>query len=519
MFTEEWIQLITAAGSLIALGAVGTWAVVRLRLGGFQNIGAAIIAKAEADANAKRKQDELTLKQRELEATRELEKLTREERQKLQREEERLKIREDKLEHRLHALEKKILEVDRRDTALNVDKKACEALTDQLARANKQLLEQLERISGLTTIEAKDLLLQRIHNDVETEIANLSRRKLAEAEEIADRKAASVVVTAINRLCVPCVSEVTVTTVSLPSDEMKGRIIGREGRNIRLLERELGVNILVDDTPGAVVLSGFDPIRKQIAKLVISELVSDGRIHPTRIQEVIEQKRTEVEKLNRKYGEDAAMRVGALDMHPALMALLGQLKLRFSYGQNILDHSLEVANILGMMAAELGLDARLAKRIGLLHDVGKAVSHETEGSHALVGRDLAIRYGESVEVANGIGCHHYEIEATTVEGSLCNAADAISASRPGARSGAIEEYVKRLKDLEEITHDFPGVERAYALQAGREIHISVLPEVVDDAGVVNLARDIGKRIEQKLKYPGRIKITVVREKRVVEYAG
>jgi ribonuclease Y len=300
---------------------------------------------------------------------------------------------------------------------------------------------------------------------------------------------------------------------------MKGRVIGREGRNIRMLERELGVNILVDDTPGAIVLSGFDPIRKHLAKLVLTELLQDGRIHPTRIQEVIERQRQEIDRQIHQFGEDAAMRAGAINLHPELMALLGRLKFRFSYGQNILEHSLEVSYLMGLMAEELGLSAPLARRIGLLHDIGKAVSHEVSGSHALIGRDLALKYGESPEVANGIGCHHREIEPITVEGSLCGAADALSASRPGARIGALDEYVKRLQDLEEITQEFPGVERAYVMQAGREIHVSVLPDAVDDAGLVNLARAISERIEAKLNYPGRIKVIVVREKRIVAYAG
>ena len=380
-------------------------------------------------------------------------------------------------------------------------------------------MTEWERVSNLTSTEAKEQLLSRLQREVEAQEAQLLRKRQKEAEETAERAAATIIATAINRLCVPCVSEATVATVALPSDEMKGRIIGREGRNIRMLERELGVNILIDDTPGAVVLSGFDPIRKQIAKMVLGELVQDGRIHPTRIQEVIAQKRIEIEGLILQHGEDAAVRAGVFNLQAPLIALLGQLKFRYSFGQNVLDHSLEVAALMGSMAAELGLDVSLAKRIGLLHDVGKALSHETDRPHALVGHDLALRYGETEEVANGIGCHHHEMVATTIEGSLCSAADTLSASRPGARVGTLDEYVKRLKDLEEIVHSFHGVEHAYALQAGREVQISVLPDVIDDSGIASLARDISKRIEEKIRSPGRVKVTVVRETRCVECAG
>ena len=299
---------------------------------------------------------------------------------------------------------------------------------------------------------------------------------------------------------------------------MKGRIIGREGRNIRALERATGINFIIDDTPGAVVLSGFDPIRKQIAKMALTELVQDGRIHPTRIEEVVEKSTVQIQKQIKQYGEDAALRAGAMNLHPELIYLLGKLKFRYSYGQNVLDHSIEVSYLMGLMAAEMGLDIRLAKRIGLLHDIGKAVTHEIEGSHAIIGHDLAIKYGETKEVANGIGCHHHEMPPFTVEADLCSPADAISASREGARIEAIEEYIKRLKKLEDMALEFPGVEKAYAMQAGREIRIVVIPDQVDDAGVISLARTLTKRIEQELSYPGKIKVTVIREKRIVEYA-
>jgi ribonucrease Y len=361
-------------------------------------------------------------------------------------------------------------------------------------------------------------LLSRLTNEVKTDAANLIRRIRKEAEEEAEKQASTIIATAINRLAISCTSETTVCTVAIPNEEMKGRIIGREGRNIRALERETGVNFIIDDTPGAVVLSGFDPIRKHIAKFALTELIQDGRIHPTRIEEVVEKSTLNVHKQIKQYGEDAALRAGAMNLHPELINLLGKLKFRYSYGQNVLDHSLEVSYLMGLMAAEMGLDIRLAKRIGLLHDVGKAVTHEIEGSHAIIGHDLALKYGESKEVANGIGCHHHEMVPFTVEADLCSAADAISASREGARIEAVEEYIKRLKKLEDMALEFSGIEKAYAMQAGREIRIVVLPDQVDDLGVVSLARDLTKRIEQELSYPGKIKVTVIREKRVVEYA-
>lgn len=381
-----------------------------------------------------------------------------------------------------------------------------------------KLLTKLEQTAGLSSSEAKHQLLQQITHEVKHDAANLIRRTIKEAKEESEHEARRLIVTAINRMAVSCVSEATVNTVAIPNEEMKGRIIGREGRNIRALERATGISCIIDDTPGAVVLSGFDPVRMHIAKMALADLIQDGRIHPTSIEEAVAKAQQNIQKLIKKYGEDAALRAGAINLHPELITLLGKLKFRFSYGQNILDHSLEVSHLMGMMAAELGLDSRMAKRIGLLHDMGKAVSHEMEGTHAIIGHDLALKYGESKEVANGIGCHHAEIEPTTVEGSLCSAADAISASRQGARCEAVDEYVKRLKRLEDLACEFPGVEKAYAMQAGREVRVVVLPDEVDDDGVLTLARDLTKRIENELNYPGKIKVTVIREKRITEYA-
>lgn len=499
-------------------GVLSLWVFHRYKMGGYNAIAERIIQRAEQDASAIKKSGELAMKQNHLDQQRELEQVWQIERKKIQREEERFKLREEKLESRMNLIEKKLSDIDKREAVLIGRKAQIDEEKKQVAEKHLILTKELEQASGLSAQEAKDLLMQRITSEVKVEAANLIRRIKKEAEEDAEKEASRIIATAINRMAVHCVSETTVQTVAIPNEEMKGRIIGREGRNIRALERETGVNFVIDDTPGAVVLSGFDPIRLQVAKSALQDLVNDGRIHPTRIEEaVIKAKQTTLKQI-KQYGEDAALRAGAMNLHPEIIMLLGKLKFRYSYGQNVLDHSLEVCNLMGMMAAELGLDVRLAKRIGLLHDMGKAVSHEIEGTHAIIGHDLALKFGESKEVANGIGCHHHEMEATTVEASLCSAADAISASRPGARIEAVEEYIKRLKKLEDIAFEFPGVDKAYAMQAGREIRIAVLPDMIDDAGVINLARDLTKRIEKELSYPGKIKVTVIREKRAIEYA-
>lgn len=367
-------------------------------------------------------------------------------------------------------------------------------------------------------MEAQELLIEKVQSDVKNDAAMMTRRAQTEATEEADRIASSIIATAINRLAVPTVSEVTVATVPLPNDEMKRRIIGRDGRNIRTLEHLTGITILVDDTPGVVVLSGFDPVRKEIAKTALTELISDGRIHPTRIEEAVENAEFAVEKQIKNLGKDAAVRAGIVDLHPELINLLGKLNYRFSYGQKVLDHSLEVSHLMGIMATELHLDISKAKRIGLLHDMGKTATHEYEGTHAIIGHNLALEYGESPDVANGIGCHHEEMAPQTPEAWLCCAADRISATRPGARIEAVEGYVKRLKKLEHIAHSFPEVEKAYAMQSGREVRIAVLPDMIDDDGLVNLSRDLAKKIEKDLKFPGKIKVTVIREKRAVAYA-
>jgi len=511
-----FMSTIFILGSL--LGTLWLWLYQKYKLTHFKQLSENLIRKGEAEADLIRKTAEMAAKQHQIDNQRDCEQRWQQERRKVQQEEERLKQREDKLDSRMAVVEKKLIDVERREAVLTAQKSELADAQMAISSTHQKLISRLENTAGLTTNEAKEQLLNEISSELKKDSANLIRKTIKETHEEADREAGKILATAINRLAVPCVSEATIHTVAIPNEEMKGRIIGREGRNIRTLERATGVNIIIDDTPGAIVLSGFDPIRMQIAKIAINDLVQDGRVHPTRIEEAVEKGKVTVEKLIKKHGEDAALRAGVMNLHPDFITLLGKLKFRFSYGQNILEHSLEVAHLMGMMAAELGLDAALAKRIGLLHDVGKAVSHEIEGSHAVIGHDLALKYGETKEVANGIGCHHGEMEATTVEGSLCAAADAISASRQGARSEFVEEYVKRLKRLEELACEFPGVEGAFALQAGREVRVVVFPDVVDDDGVTILARDITKKIEQELSYPGKIKVTVIREKRIVEYA-
>lgn len=510
------LLLVFLGGSTV--GAFLYWLYHQLALGGVKKLSDQIIQRAEQEGADIRRSAELLGSQKLLENQNEFERVRQVERKKIQKEEERLKGREDKLEARMNLVEKKLSDIERKENVLQLRKEQFEEEKRNHAETHRQLVDSLEKISGMTINEAKDLLLSRLNDEIKTEAAHMIRRVKRETEEEAEKQASTIISTAINRLAVSCTSETTVCTVSIPNDEIKGRIIGREGRNIRALEHATGVNFIIDETPNAVVISGFDPIRKQIAKMALSELVQDGRIHPTRIEEIVEKSTQMIQKQIKQFGEDAALRAGAISMHPELIQLLGKLKFRFSYGQNVLDHSLEVSHLMGMMAGELGLDIRLAKRIGLLHDVGKAVTHEVEGSHAIIGHDLALKYGESKEVANGIGCHHREMAPLTIEADLCSAADAISASREGARIEAVEEYIKRLKNLEQIAQSYPSVEKAYAMQAGREIRVIVLPDEIDDAGMIHLARDITKRVEQELHYPGKIKITVIREKRVIEYA-
>lgn len=482
--------------------------------GNYKRLGEKIIKEAEAHA----KEATLSVKQKELERQIHLEKLSAQAKERLLLEETRIKAREDKMEERINLVEKKLSSIDKKEAIIALKRERIEEEKQELLAAEKTVVAALERLSGMTAYEARDLLLAKQEREVRQEAAQMTRRLMKEAEEEAENRARRIIATAINRYGAASSSEASITTVSLPSDEIKGRIIGKEGRNIKALEMATGMNFLIDDTPGAVVISGFDPIRRQIAKLALGELIQDGRIHPTRIEEVVEKSKEAIGRQIKSFGEDAAFRSGVIGLHPEIITLLGKLKFRYSLGQNVLDHSLEVSHLMSVMALELGLDGGLAKRIGLLHDIGKAVTQEREGTHAMIGHDLALRYGESELVANGIGCHHGEIDPQTIEASLCSAADAISGARPGARVDAIEHYIKRLAQLETIAEDISGVEKAYAMGAGREVRIFVEPEQVDDSELINIAREVAKKINQTLSYPGKIKVTVIREKRAVEYA-
>ena len=388
----------------------------------------------------------------------------------------------------------------------------------QIAKLNEERLQELERISGLTSDQAKEYLLKIVEDDVKHESAKMIKEMEHRAKEEADKKAKEYVVNAIQKCAADHVSEATISVVQLPSDEMKGRIIGREGRNIRTLETLTGVDLIIDDTPEAVVLSGFDPIRREVARIALEKLIVDGRIHPARIEEMVEKAQREVETMIKEEGEAAVLEVGVHGIHPELVRLLGKMKFRTSYGQNALKHSIEVAHLSGLLAAELGLDVRLAKRAGLLHDIGKAVDHEMEGSHIQLGAELCRKYKESATVINAVESHHGDVEPTSLIACIVQAADTISAARPGARRETLETYTNRLKQLEDITNSFKGVDKSFAIQAGREVRIMVIPEQVSDDDMVLLARDISKQIEYELEYPGQIKVNVIRESRVTDYA-
>lgn len=467
--------------------------------------------EAEKEAEAAKREILLEAKEEAHRLRNEIEQEERTRRAELQRTERRLLQKEESLDRKLEALERKEESITRKEREL-------EAAKEELARLHAEQRAELQRISGLSSEEAKALLLKDIENEIRHEAAVMIRDIEAQAKEEADRRAREIVAAAIQRCAADHVAETSVSVVSLPSDEMKGRIIGREGRNIRALETLTGIDLIIDDTPEAVILSGFDPVRREIAKVALEKLISDGRIHPARIEEMVEKAQKEVEAIIKEEGESAAIEAGVHGLHPELIRLLGRLKFRSSFGQNVLKHSLEVAHLAAGMAAELGANIAVAKRAGLLHDIGKAVDHEVEGPHVQIGVDLARKYRESPEVIHAIAAHHGDEEPKTVEAVLVQAADAISAARPGARRETLEAYIKRLTKLEEVADSFDGVEKAYAIQAGREIRIMVKPEKVDDLAAVRLARDIVKKIEEELEYPGQIKVTVIRETRVVDYA-
>ncbi len=490
----------------------------RQRIGSAKVQADELVQRAIKEAEEERKRRSLELKDEELRVRAEFEQETRDTRKELRRLEQRIQQRDENLDRKVALIDKKEEELIGREKS--VDKKAKEL--DRKDRKLSQLIEdenrQLQRISGMNRHEAREQLLNRMEDEVTKEAAGLIRRIEGEARETADKSAKKIIGDALQRIASDYVAEVTVSSVSLPNDEMKGRIIGREGRNIRALEAATGIDIIIDDTPEAVILSGFDPVRKEIARLALERLMLDGRIHPARIEEVVAKVRKEMEQTIKEAGEEAAFEVGVHGLHPELIKALGRLRFRYSYGQNVLRHSIEVAHVMGMMAAELDVDVPLAKRIGVLHDVGKALSHEVEGPHALIGAEFAKRYRESATVVNGIAAHHLDEEPKSILAVLSQAADSLSAARPGARSETLSIYIKRLEKLEEVAKSFRGIEKAYAMQAGREIRVLVEPDRVNDDEALVLARKLSKKIEGELEYPGQIKVTVIRETRAIEFA-
>ena len=470
-----------------------------------------IIDEALKAAETKKREALLEVKEESLRTKNELEKETKERRNELQKYERRVLSKEESVDKKADVVEKREAECTAKIAELQKREKKVEEL-------EQKGVQELERISGLTSDQAKDELLRSVEDDVKVDVARLYKELEHKAKDEADKKAKEYVVNAIQKCAVDHVAETTISVVQLPSDEMKGRIIGREGRNIRTLETLTGVDLIIDDTPEAVVLSAFDPIRREIARVALEKLIVDGRIHPARIEEMVEKAQREVEAQIREDGENAAMDVGVHGIHPELLKLLGRMKFRSSYGQNALKHSIEVAQLSGILAGEIGVDVRMAKRAGLLHDIGKSIDHEVEGSHIQIGVDLCKKYKESPIVINTVASHHGDVEPESLIACIVQAADAISAARPGARRETLETYTNRLKQLEDITNEFKAVDKSFAIQAGREIRVMVVPEHVTDADMVLLARDIAKQIEAELEYPGQIKVNVIRESRAVDYA-
>lgn len=509
------IIAIVAGVVLAIVASVVTFLVYKKNVG--KKIGNAetkareILDEALKTAEAKKREGLLEIKEESIKSKNELDKEIKERRAEAQRMERRLQQKEESVDKKLDSLEKKEAGLVAKEEDLAKQKEI-------IAKLNEERVQELERISGLTSEQAKDYLLKIVEDDVKHETAVLIKDMESRAKEEADKKAKEYVVNAIQKCAADHVSETTISVVQLPSDEMKGRIIGREGRNIRTLETMTGVELIIDDTPEAVVLSGFDPIRREVARIALEKLIVDGRIHPARIEETVEKAKKEVETLIKEEGEAAVLDVGVHGIHPELIRLLGKMRFRTSYGQNALKHSIEVAQLSGLIAAEMGLDVRMAKRAGLLHDIGKAVDHEMEGSHIQLGAELCRKYKESATVINAVESHHGDVEATSLISCIVQAADAISAARPGARRETLETYTTRLKQLEDISNNFKGVDKSFAIQAGREIRVMVVPEQVTDDDMVLLARDISKQIEAELEYPGQIKVNVIRESRVIDYA-
>ena len=510
--------ILEVIGTAIVMGLIGAGVgylvrknVAEAKIATAEEQAIKIVQEAEQNGDAKCKEMMVEAKEEIHRMRTEAEREAKERRNDLQRQERRLVQKEENLDRKIESFERKEEKLASKEQRLNASQEKVDALCAQQEA-------ELERISGLTSDEAKKELLASLAEDVKVESAMMIKEMEQQAKDEADKKARDIISLAIQRCAADQVAETTVSVVGLPNDEMKGRIIGREGRNIRTLETLTGIDLIIDDTPEAVIISGFDPVRREVARIALEKLINDGRIHPSRIEEMVEKAQKEVEQRIKEAGEQATFAVGVHGLHPELIKLLGRLRYRTSYGQNVLNHSVEVANLAGLMASELGVDVNLAKRAGLLHDIGKAIDHEMEGSHVEIGAEIAKKFRESEAVINAIAAHHGDCEAKTVEAVLVAAGDAVSAARPGARRETLESYLKRLTRLEEISESFDGVEKCYAVQAGREIRIMVKPDVIDDASAVLLARDISKKIEAEMEYPGQIKVVIIRETRAVDYA-
>jgi ribonuclease Y len=503
---------------IVVLAIVITWFVAvayrkniaEAKLGKAEDKAREIIDEALKSAEAKKRETLLEAKEEALRMKNDIDKEVKDRRAEIQRAEKRVLSKEENLERKTEAIEKK-------EAALSKKEAELDTMRSEITQLEAKRTQELERISGLTSEQAKEYLLKTVEDEVKHETAVMIKELETRAKEEADKKAKEYVVTAIQKCAADHVSESTISLVQLPNDEMKGRIIGREGRNIRTLETMTGVDLIIDDTPEAVILSSFDPIRREVARIALEKLILDGRIHPARIEEMVEKAQKEVETMMREEGEAATLEVGVHGIHPELVRLLGKMKFRTSYGQNALKHSIEVAQLSGLLAGELGVDIRMAKRAGLLHDIGKSVDHEMEGSHISIGVDLCRKYKESALVINAVESHHGDVEPQSLIACIVQAADAISAARPGARRETLETYTTRLKKLEDIANGFKGVDKTFAIQAGREIRVMVVPEQINDAEMVLLARDISKQIEAELEYPGQIKVSLIRESRVTDF--
>lgn len=508
------ITIIVGVAALVA-GSLLTWFIRKIsiekKIGSAKEKSREIIDEAVRTAESKKREALLEAKEEALKQKNEWEKENRERRSEIQKRETRIQNKEESIDRKLESIEKKEAAIQAKEESYNKRTKELEEMIEGEKR-------ELEKISGFTAEEAKQYLLRLVEDDVKHDTAKMIKQMEAYAKEEAEKKAKDFIVTAIQKCAADHVAETTISVVALPSDEMKGRIIGREGRNIRALETLTGVELIIDDTPEAVILSGFDPMRREIARRALEKLIVDGRIHPARIEECVEKSKAEVEQLIKDEGENAILEVGVHGLNPEFIRLLGKMKFRTSYGQNALKHSIEVAQLSGLLAGELGLDVRMAKRAGLLHDIGKSLDYEMEGTHIQIGADLCRKYKEPDIVINSVESHHGDVEATSLIACIVQAADTISAARPGARRESLETYTKRLKELEAITNSFKGVEKSFAIQAGREVRIMVIPDQVNDDDMIIMARDIAKRIEDELTYPGQIKVNVIRESRVSDIA-